>query len=230
MIFTGGECNLSKHSNYTAGHTYRRRRLIKTCILVLALIFLCLICLVGIANAALYEEQPIRTSRQIMLHEMAETARAFGEPEDSPVIKMLQEEWRKEQEDLSIIAKVIDNEAGECPWDHRVAVGAVVLNRVASPYFPNTVKEVVAAPGQYLKSYTSGFEEIRRSSWEAAKAVMDGDHNVPSDVIWQAEFPQGTEIWWASHIDTGWYKSTTYFCRGVYGQRDGTFGRSGINS
>ncbi len=160
---------------------------------------------------------PVSTMRQEWLHKMADEARAHGEPEDGAIIQTLQAEWWQEQEDLSIIAKVIDNEAGECPWEQRVAVGAVVMNRVLCPYFPSTVREVVAAPGQYLVSYTYGFDDIREGSWRAAKVVMDGKHNVPPDVVWQAEFRQGKDVWWKAHIDTGWYSSTTYFCRGVVG-------------
>lgn len=162
--------------------------------------------------------ESIRTRRQEWLHWMAEEARANGEQEDGAIIQALQAEWAKEQEAFSILAKVIDNEAGECPWNHRVAVGAVVLNRVRCPYFRgDTVKEIVATPGQYLVSYTYNFAGIREGSWLAAKAAMDGEHNVPPDVVWQAEFIQGTSVWWQSDIDTGWYASTTYFCRGIPG-------------
>ena len=100
---------------------------------------------------------------------------------------------------------------------HQVAVAAVVVNRVKSPYFPDTVREVVAAPGQYTALYLMGFEKTSRQCYEAAKKALDGDSGVPEDVIWQAEFVQGTSVWWKSDIDTGWYRSTTYFCRGIPG-------------
>jgi hypothetical protein len=99
---------------------------------------------------------------------------------------------------------------------HQVAVAAVVCNRVNSPYFPSSVREVVAAPGQYTTLYLSGFEQTTRQCYEAAKKALDGESGVPEDVIWQSEFPGlGAETWWVSEVDTGWYKSTTYFNRGV---------------
>ena len=160
---------------------------------------------------------PLRTEKQEWLHDIAEKARANGEPEDSPLIRTMQSEWWKENNDLCIIAKVINGEAPYCPWDHQVAVGAVVLNRVRSPYFPDTVYDVVVAPNQYTPAYTRNFYSILPDCWEAAKAAMDGNHNVPSDVYWQAGAPQGVQIWWASYVDTGWFRSTTYFCRGIVG-------------
>jgi hypothetical protein len=91
----------------------------------------------------------------------------------------------------------------------------VVVNRVASPYFPETVRQVVSAPGQYTTLYLTGFEQTTRQCYEAAKKALDGESGVPEDVIWQAEFVQGKEVWWRSDVDTGWFRSTTYFCRGV---------------
>lgn len=164
-----------------------------------------------------YEGDRITTARQEALHEAADILRGCGYAEDSEVIKTIQAEWRAEQERLDIIAKVIDHEAPPawCDWEHSVAVGVVVLNRVASPLFPNTVKEVVAAPGQYLRSYTYGFSETPRLAYEAAKAALDGEHDVPEDCFWQDTHVQGAAIWKAFTVDTGYYKSTTYICRGV---------------
>jgi hypothetical protein len=118
---------------------------------------------------------------------------------------------------MDILAKVVAHEADPayCQPEHSLAVAVVVLNREASPYFPNSVKEVVAAPGQYLESYTYGFENTPRRCYEIAKAALDGDHDIPDDCYWQAEFPQGREVWKIYRVDTGWYASTTFICRGV---------------
>jgi len=89
----------------------------------------------------------------------------------------------------------------------------VVVNRVNDPRFPNTVREVVAAPLQYTTLYLWDFDKTSEQCYLAAKKALDGESGVPTDVIWQAEFVQGKEIWWVSEVNTGWYSSTTYFCR-----------------
>ena len=187
---------------------------ITICFVVL-FIALCVI----LATPAKAYEGAIHTAKQDSLHESADILRAVGYAEDSEVIKVLQAAWMQEQEDLCIIAKVIQNEADPawCEWEHSVAVGAVVCNRVKSPYFPNTVKEVVEQPGQYLKAYTRDFSGVSRLAYEAAKAAMDGDHSVPTDAFWQDTHVQGKEIWKAFTVDTGWFRSTTYICRGIPG-------------
>lgn len=186
-------------------------------IAILICLFLIGLCLLLATPAHAYEGDRITTARQDALHEAADILRSCGYAEDSEVIKTIQAEWRAEQEKLDIIAKVIDHEAPPawCEWEHSVAVGVVVLNRVASPLFPDSVKEVVAAPGQYLKSYTYGFTGTSRKAYEAAKAALDGDHDVPEDCYWQDTNVQGKAIWRAYTVDTGWYRSTTFICRGV---------------
>lgn len=194
-----------------------RKNLEAFLIAVLCIAFIAL-CVLMATPAAAYEE-PVRTARQEALHEAADLLRACGYAEDSTVIQSLQTTWWEEQEALDIIAKVIQNEADPewCAWEHSVAVGAVVVNRTKSSHFPNTVKEVVAQPGQYLESYTYGFENTSRLAYEAAKAALDGDHDVPGNAYWQDTKVQGVYVWKAFLLDTGWFRSTTYICCGIPG-------------
>lgn len=186
-------------------------------IVAIMAVVLIIFCVILATPAHAYEGERITTARQAALHEAADILRSCGYADDSDVIKTIQAEWRAEQERLDIIAKVIDHEAPPewCEWEHSVAVGVVVLNRVASPLFPDSVREVVAAPGQYLRSYTYGFDDTSRVAYEAAKAALDGAHDVPEDCYWQDTHKQGASVWRAFTVDTGWYKSTTYICRGV---------------
>ena len=113
--------------------------------------------------------------------------------------------------DLDILANVVAGEALNCPLDHQIAVAAVVMNRVADPRFPNSVAEVVGQEGQYSESYLTG--TAPESCYKAAEIAYNGESDVPSTVVYQANFPQG-EVWWRSDIDTGWFRSSTYFCKG----------------
>lgn len=194
----------------------KHNNIVRTVAILLALILI-IFCVILATPARAYEGDRITTARQEALHEAADILRSCGYAEDSDVIRAIQAEWRAEQEKLDIIAKVIDHEAPPewCEWEHSVAVGVVVLNRVASPLFPDTVREVVAAPGQYLKSYTYGFDDTSRVAYEAAKAALDGEHVVPEDCYWQDTHVQGATIWRAFTVDTGYFRSTTYICRGV---------------
>lgn len=183
--------------------------------IICMVILLIVLAVVMATPAGAYDGGRITTKRQDALHEAAELLRSCGLTDNDPAIAALSAEWWAEQEALDIVARVVMGEAGGCPWEHQVAVAAVVVNRIHSPLFPNTAREVVAQPGQYTPMYLDWFDHTTRVCYEAAKVALDGTDDVPDDVIWQAEFPQGAEIWWISRVNTGWFASTTYFCRGV---------------
>lgn len=193
----------------------RHKYIARGIVICMAVIVIMLI--VILATPAKAYEGRVTTAKQDALHDAAEILRAAGYADDSEVIKELQAEWWREQENLDIIAKVIQHEADPqwCEWEHSVAVGAVVCNRVKSPWFPDTVREVVEQPGQYLKAYTSDFSGVSRLAYEAAKAAIDGAHDVPANAYWQDNKVQGVYIWKSFVCDTGWFRSTTYICCGV---------------
>ena len=184
-------------------------------ILAVIIVFIFVLLLVP---AEAYENEPVRTARQETLHEAADILRSYGYAEDSEVITRLKTEWWNEQERLAITAKVIQFEADPqwCEWKHSVAVGAVVVNRERSPHFPNTIREVVAQPGQYLKSYTYDFSGVSELAYLAAKAALDGDHDVPPDAFWQDNKVQGVSIWRRFEVTTIYgFHSVTYICCGI---------------
>ena len=189
------------------------------CLAVVLLAALAIIIVIVAVPARGYEGERITTARQDELHRMADSLRLAGLSEDDPALQALSAEWWAQEEALNIIAKVVRYEADPqwCEWEHSVAVAVVILNRVNSPYFPASVKEVVAAPGQYLEWYTHDFNDTPRLCYEVAKAALDGDHEVPSDCYWQDCTIQGVSIWKAFHLDTGYFSSTTYICRGIPG-------------
>ncbi len=79
-------------------------------------------------------------------------------------------------EDLDILARVIQHEAGYEPMDGRIAVGNVIMNRVASPSFPNTVSGVVYARNQFPGATNA---TPREGAILAAKLALEGINVVP---------------------------------------------------
>ena len=80
------------------------------------------------------------------------------------------------QEDLFWLSRVIDAESGNQPLEGMMAVGNVVMNRVSSPIYPNTVEGVLAQKNQF-STYRSGRladNTPNAASVIAAKLVLDG--------------------------------------------------------
>ena len=114
-------------------------------------------------------------------------------------------------DDLYCLAHIINAEAGDdnCTHEHRVAVGSVVLNRVASDDFPDTIRKVVFDPGQYSPTWNGTFEkEPSQDSWDTAEFLLENGSQIPEDCIWQAEFKQGSGEW--NHYKTIY--GITYIC------------------
>lgn len=124
------------------------------------------------------------------------------------------------EEELELLALVIYQEAGAdaCSNACRQMVGEVVLNRVADPRFPATMREVVLAKRQYGRLYWTGPVWPSRASkaneahavaraYDTARALLDGSaaRILPPDTVWQAEFRQGTQV--------VAYDGGMYFCR-----------------
>lgn len=78
-------------------------------------------------------------------------------------------------DDLYWLSHIIYAESGNQPLSGKIAVGNVVMNRVASPKFPNSVSEVIFQPNQFSPASSGSLQ--RDPNWEsvvAAKLVLDG--------------------------------------------------------
>ena len=53
------------------------------------------------------------------------------------------------KEDLDLMAKIVYAESKGEPYEGKVAVASVILNRVLNPGFPNSVKEVILQPNAF---------------------------------------------------------------------------------
>ncbi len=86
--------------------------------------------------------------------------------------------------DVQLLARAINGEARGEPYEGQVAVGAVILNRVDSSHFPNSITGVIYQPGAFT-------------------AVSDGQINVPID-------PKSSVVKAAQDAMNGW--DPTYGC------------------
>ena len=77
--------------------------------------------------------------------------------------------------DLALLARLISAEARGEPYAGQVAVGAVVLNRVEHPSFPNTISEVIFQPGAFSCMLDGQWDEpVSDSAYQAARDALAG--------------------------------------------------------
>lgn len=77
--------------------------------------------------------------------------------------------------DLYLLARLISAEARGEPYEGQVAVGAVVLNRVEHPSFPNTIADVIYQTDAFTCIVDGQFDEpIADSAYRAAQDAFNG--------------------------------------------------------
>lgn len=88
-----------------------------------------------------------------------------------------------DQEDLLWIARIVRHESGNQPLDGKVAVANVILNRMNSPAFPDTAKEVIYDDRngvQFVKrSSKSILKEPSEQCYLAAMLALEGYETAP---------------------------------------------------
>lgn len=104
-------------------------------------------------------------------------------------------ETKYTENDFELLAHVIEAEAGGESDYHKLCVGTVVMNRVDSEKYPNSIEGVIYQPGQYQCVTNSHInKEPSKSSYEAAESILDGCRMFRSSVVYQAEFIQGKVV------------------------------------
>lgn len=120
-------------------------------------------------------------------------------------------------EELDLLARLVEAEAGtsDITDEHQQLVAMVVINRTKDKDFhASTIKEVIYAKNQYeCVSIGSINNKASERAIKNAKKALEGEVDCPSDIVWQSEFPQG------SNPNNPYKKikvkslgTTTYFC------------------
>lgn len=85
--------------------------------------------------------------------------------------------------DVQLLAALIQCEAGTQPYEGKLAVGAVVMNRVRSGGYPNSIIGVITAPGQFPPATDGKVSAVvargaSASCMQAAQAAVNGETNI----------------------------------------------------
>lgn len=123
-----------------------------------------------------------------------------------------QSKWRDisevtfSEEDRYLLANLIYCEAGNQPYDGQVAVGAVVINRVLSSVYPNTVSGVIYQYKQFAPvldghlALALANNRATAACYRAADEAMSGFTNVGQCVYFRTPIPGLTGIQIGGHI------------------------------
>lgn len=102
-------------------------------------------------------------------------------------------------DDVSLLAALIFCEAGNQSREGKVAVGAVVMHRVASSSFANTIQGVIYQSGQFTPAYSGSLASalavgVPSDCYEAAQAALNGEDPVPGALYFNTGSGKGVKI------------------------------------
>lgn len=116
-------------------------------------------------------------------------------------------------DDLDLLARLITAEAGSSwlPDEIQLYVGSVVLNRMASEWYPDTLEEVIYQSGQYSPTWTGAiYNTPAQRTIDNAKYLLTHGSVLPENVVYQANFIQGSGIYYQYYDSV--LGTTSYFC------------------
>lgn len=101
--------------------------------------------------------------------------------------------------DVAMLAALIECEAGGESYTGMVAVGAVVVNRVNSGSFPNSISGVIYQSGQFTPVATGTFQSVlargaRSDCYAAAQAALGGESPVGGCLYFNSGYGSGIQI------------------------------------
>ncbi|PZN10202.1 MAG: cell wall hydrolase [Bacillota bacterium] len=107
--------------------------------------------------------------------------------------------------ELRLLAQMIEAEAGGEPYLGKVAVGAVIMNRVKSPLFPDTIEGVLFEPWQFEPVLNGTFwREPSAESWRAAIDAVNGVDPTGGALYFWNPMKSGYQPFLESRPSAGW--------------------------
>lgn len=116
-------------------------------------------------------------------------------------------------DEFDMLCCVLQGEVGDCSEDSKIAVANVIINRVKSSAFPDTIEGVLTQADQFtaIYKYYSGSVTPSQSTIDCAKRALGGEDNTKGAVYYYA--PQ-----YCGGSTAAWFETLT-FCFELDGQR-----------
>ena len=204
-------------------------KILAAIVIVLAIVVFCLVSFMQLASAAYTEPLPEQAELLLQtdyadlmitccLSGDTETGREAAERRNEKIDLLGLTYVKVDFDELWLLSKIITAEAGS-DWlsdEWKMAVGEVLLNRVESPEFPDSVAEVIYQPLQYYDQSNHYFQQLLpfERCVDIAWRLLNGERvlNDPS-VVFQANFTQGSGT---ALVMRDRRLGTTYFCYSSY--------------
>lgn len=116
-------------------------------------------------------------------------------------------------EELEMFYWVVEGEVGGCSEASKIAVANVIINRVKSPKFANTLKGVMTAKSQFsaINNYYNRNRKPTQSTIDCVNRALNGEDNTNGAIYFYS-------VKYCSASSARWFETLT-FCFEIDGQR-----------
>lgn len=116
-------------------------------------------------------------------------------------------------EEFEMLCYVLQGEVGNCSEGSKIAVANVIINRVKSNLFPNSIEGVLTAPNQFtaISGYYNRTKTPSQNTIDCAKRALEGEDNTNGAIYYYAPKYCGGST-------ASWFESLN-FCFELDGQR-----------
>lgn len=135
----------------------------------------------------------------VIISKIAENNNKFTETSNNSRVNIDYENL--DNEDVEILARAIYAESRGEPYKGQVAVGAVILNRVKSANFPNSIEKVIYQDGQFSSVQDGQINLLpNETAFKAAKAAIEGEDPSKGALFFYNPKTAKT-LWWLNSRD-----------------------------
>ena len=107
-------------------------------------------------------------------------------------------------DDYNVLLKIVQAEAGICDDEGKILVANVILNRVKSAEFPNTVRGVVYSPSQFSPVSNGSINSVKvtESTIDCVKRALAGENYSDGALyfMYRRGSRSGAVSWFDSHL------------------------------
>ena len=153
---------------------------------------------IAAAEAKIAYEAKLEEERRVA-EEAERIAREKAEAEAEAAAAAQAEAEAAQQAEKELLASLIFCEAGNQPYEGQVAVGAVVMNRIKSSSYPDTMEEVIYQSGQFSPAMSGWLDRVRANqgytevAMQAAEDALAGSNPI-GDCLYFSVGGYGTQI------------------------------------
>ena len=115
--------------------------------------------------------------------------------EETEVVECRYPEIQLTQEDKTLFAKLLWLECRGEPYEGQQAVAEVILNRLAASNFPDTLRNIIFAEGQFPCTEHMDEAAPTQTQYEAIEAALNGPYVLPEEVVFYAKFKVNDNFW-----------------------------------